>query len=63
MDIRGGTLNYEGILVLNNVEAAAYKGNLRRVRDRLIPTPTCARAKGRKFVPIHHDSDRFRGRA
>ncbi len=41
MDIHGETLNFKGILVLNNVEAAAYKGNLRRGRDRLIPTPAC----------------------
>lgn len=41
MDIRGGTLNYEGLAVLNDVEAAAYKGNLRRIRDRVLPTPPC----------------------
>jgi hypothetical protein len=27
MDLSGGTLNYEGISILNNVEAASYKGD------------------------------------
>ncbi len=41
MDIRGGTLNYEGLSVLNDVEAAAFTGTKKRQRGRLIPTPAC----------------------
>jgi hypothetical protein len=42
MDLRGGTLNYEGIKVLNDVEASATDGtNMRRIRSRLICTPAC----------------------
>ncbi len=41
MDLRGGTLNYEGIKVLNDVEASASDGNKRRMRNRLICTPAC----------------------
>jgi len=38
MDLRGGTLNYEGIKVLNDVEASASDSNQRRMRNRLICT-------------------------
>ena len=41
MDLRGGTLNYEGITVLNDVEASAYTGTGKRFRGRLICTPAC----------------------
>jgi hypothetical protein len=41
MDLRGGTLNYEGLSVMNDVETAAYKGDLKRIKDRVIPTPAC----------------------
>jgi hypothetical protein len=41
MDIRGGTLNYEGIAVLNDVENAAYRGNKRRNHNRVLCTPAC----------------------
>jgi hypothetical protein len=34
MDIHGGTLSYEGISVLNDVEAAAFTG----IKN---PTPAC----------------------
>jgi hypothetical protein len=41
MDICGGTLNYEGIKVLNDVEASGFGGNKKRIRNRLICTPAC----------------------
>jgi len=41
MDLRGGTLNYKGLKVLNDFEAAAYKGEARQIRDRVLPTPAC----------------------
>jgi hypothetical protein len=41
MDLRGGTLNYEGISVLNDVEASAYTGSKSRLRGRLLCTPAC----------------------
>ena len=41
MDLHGGTLNYEGLKVLNDFEAAAYKGEARQIRDRVLPTPAC----------------------
>jgi hypothetical protein len=41
MDLRGGTLNYEGLSVMNDVETAAYKGDLKCIKDRVIPTPAC----------------------
>ncbi len=40
-DIPCGTMNYEGLSVLNDVEAATYKGKLKRIRDRVIPAPPC----------------------
>jgi hypothetical protein len=40
MDIHGGTLNYQGISVLNDVETSAYKGECKRVRDRVLCTPS-----------------------
>jgi hypothetical protein len=54
MDIRGGTLNYEGLSILNDVEAAAYKGRLKWVRDRVIPTPSSLQrvAEGEKICPF-----------
>jgi hypothetical protein len=44
MDLRGGTLNYEGIKVLNNMEAA-YSGFGKR--GRLLCTPTCLKKVAR----------------
>jgi hypothetical protein len=41
MDLRGGTLNYEGIGVLNDVESAAMAGGKKRLFGRLLPTPSC----------------------
>jgi hypothetical protein len=41
MDLNGDTLNYEGIKVLKSVEALAYHGDKKRVRNRLICTPAC----------------------
>jgi hypothetical protein len=41
MDLHVGTLNYEGIKVLNDVKAYADGGNNRRMRNRLICTPAC----------------------
>mmetsp|Transcript_17010 Transcript_17010/g.24234 ORF Transcript_17010/g.24234 Transcript_17010/m.24234 type:complete len:220 (-) Transcript_17010:1540-2199(-) len=41
MDLHGGTLNYQGISVLNDVESAAYKGSKRRFRNRVLCTPAC----------------------
>jgi hypothetical protein len=41
MDLRGGTLNYEGISVLNDVEASAYTASKSRLRGRLLCTPAC----------------------
>jgi hypothetical protein len=35
MDLSGGTLNYEGISILNKVEATSYKGDRIRIRSRL----------------------------
>jgi len=35
MDLSGGTLNYEGISILNNVEATSSKGDRIRIRSRL----------------------------
>jgi hypothetical protein len=46
MDIRGGTLNYEGIKVLNDVEAA-YSGFGKR--GRLLCTPTCLKKVAREL--------------
>jgi hypothetical protein len=36
MDLHGGTLNYEGIRVLNDVKAHEDGSNKRRMRNRLI---------------------------
>ncbi len=41
MDLKGGTLNYEGIKVFNEVEVAAYSGDKKRVKNRLVCTPAC----------------------
>jgi hypothetical protein len=41
MDICGGTLNYEGLSILNDVKAAAYKGKLKRIQDCVTPMPPC----------------------
>jgi hypothetical protein len=41
MDLRGGTLNYEGLTVLNDVESAAMPCGKRRLFGRLLPTPSC----------------------
>jgi len=41
MDLSGGTLNYEGISILNKVEAASFNGNRQRLRNRLLCTPSC----------------------
>jgi hypothetical protein len=46
MDIRGGTLNYEGIKVLNDVEAA-YSGFGKR--GKLLCTPTCLKKVAREL--------------
>jgi hypothetical protein len=39
MDLQGGMLNYEGIIVLNDVEASAYKCTRKKYRGRC--TPAC----------------------
>jgi hypothetical protein len=49
MDLRGGTLNYEGLKVLNDVEASAYIGNKKRIRNRLLCTPSCLKRVARKL--------------
>jgi hypothetical protein len=41
MDLNGGMLNYEGISILNNVESEYYKGDAKRIRNRLLYTPSC----------------------
>ena len=41
MDIQGGTLNYEGMSVLNDVESAASFGQHAQKWGRFIPTPAC----------------------
>jgi len=41
MDLNGGTLNYEGISILNNIESEYYKGDAKRVHNRLLCTPSC----------------------
>jgi hypothetical protein len=41
MDLRGGTLNYEGITVLNDVEASAYTCTGKRFHGRLLCTSAC----------------------
>jgi hypothetical protein len=41
MDLRGGTLNYEGLTVLNDVESAAMPCGKRRLFGRLLPMPSC----------------------
>jgi hypothetical protein len=41
MDLRGGTLNYEGLTVLNDVESAAMPCGKKRMFGRLLPTPSC----------------------
>jgi hypothetical protein len=33
MDLNGGTLKYEGIAILNDVEAASYNGNKSQYRN------------------------------
>ncbi len=40
LDIHGGTLNYEGISILNDIEAAAYKGKLKQNKDHVVPMPS-----------------------
>ncbi len=40
MDIHGRTLNYQCISELNDVVASAYKGEAKRVRDRILCTPS-----------------------
>ncbi len=49
MDLRGGTLNYEGISVLNDVEASSYVGNKKRIRNRLLCTPACLKRVAKKL--------------
>ena len=50
MDLRGGTLTYEGIKVLNDVEASATDGtNMRRIRNRLICTPACLKGVAKQI--------------
>jgi hypothetical protein len=41
MDLWGGTLNYEGITVLSDVEASAYAGTGKRFCRRLLCAPAC----------------------
>lgn len=66
MDLKGGTLNYEGIKVLNDVETAGYTGEKRRVRNRLICTPACLKRvakvlenEGNELCPFSHISTEF----
>jgi hypothetical protein len=53
-DLRGGTLNYEGICVLNDVEASSYVGNKKRIRNRLLCTPACLKCVAQQ---IEHRGD------
>ncbi len=41
MDIRGGTLNYEGITVLNDVASSGFRFEKKGQKGRLIPMPAC----------------------
>jgi hypothetical protein len=52
MDLRGGTLNYEGIAVLNDVESAAMDSGKRRQYGRMIPTPASLQ-KVAKILEMH----------
>jgi hypothetical protein len=49
MDIRGGTLNYEGISVLNDVEAAAECSEGLQWMGRLLPTPASLQRDAQKL--------------
>jgi hypothetical protein len=49
MDLRGGLLKYEGLKVLNDVEALAYIGNEKRIRNRLFCTPACLKRVAKKL--------------
>jgi len=51
MDLHGGTLNYEGITILNKIEAAYYTGDKQQYRDRLLCTWACL-----KWVAKHLES-------
>ncbi len=49
MDLSGGTLNYEGISILNGIKAASYTGNKTRYRNRLVCTPYCLKRVAKKL--------------
>jgi hypothetical protein len=49
MDIRGGTLNYEGITVLNDVETASK--NVGKI-GRLLPTPASLQHVAQKLEKV-----------
>ena len=49
MDLSGGTLNYEGISILNNAEATSSKGDRIRIRNRLLCTPACLKRVAKKL--------------
>lgn len=58
--ISGGTLNYEGITILNNAIAASYKGDINRAWTRLLCTPACLKwvaikleAEGQRIFPFN----------
>jgi hypothetical protein len=55
MDLNGGTLNYEGIAILNDVEAASYNGNKSRYRNRLLCTPACLKRVAKKLEQTGND--------
>jgi len=60
MDLHGGTLNYEGITILNKIEPSYYNGDKQRYRDRLLCTPACLKrvakhleSAGSTLCPFH----------
>jgi hypothetical protein len=55
MDLNGGTLNYEGITILNDVEAASYNGSKNRYRKRLLCTPACLKRVATKLAQAVND--------
>ncbi len=49
MDLHGGTLNYEGISILNKIEAAPCTGNNTRYTNRLLCTSSCLKRVAKKL--------------
>lgn len=49
MDLHGGTLNYEGISILNEVEAASHNGRKLPYGSRLLCTPACLKRVAKKL--------------